>query len=235
MLIWPAGLVPAVMACVALTAPGAAGSVDPTLGGHWTLDEVQGNTAFDSSDNHNDGTAFNVTQDGTGYAFNGVNSRVVVPSSPSLNPGFNDFSYRVALVMDEPPQPVGETYDVLRKGLVTTRGGDYKFEVKNVKGKAIARCVVKSVRANGTKVLAFITDGLNLANGFLHVVTCTKTSTSITIRVDSRTPRTKTISGGLGSVSNTSDLALGAKAESTATTGFDWFEGVISDAVVASP
>ena len=58
--------------------------------------------------------------------------------------------------MSAPPSPVGETYDVLRKGLVTNKGGDYKVEVKNVKGKALARCVTKTIRADGTKVLAAI-------------------------------------------------------------------------------
>jgi hypothetical protein len=136
--------------------------------------------------------------------------------------------------MTEPPSPVGETYDVLRKGLATTKGGDYKIEVKNVNGKALARCVAKTVRNDGTKVLAAIQGTTTLADSLRHAVTCTKTSTSITLQVDSLGPRSKTVSGGLGSVSNTANLALGAKAESTALTGFDWFEGMIFDAWVAA-
>jgi len=135
--------------------------------------------------------------------------------------------------MTQPPSPVGETYDVLRKGLATTQGGDYKIEVKNSNGNALARCVAKTIRGDGTKVSAAIQGTTTLADGHQHVVTCTKTSTGITLEVDSLTPRTKTFSGGLGSVSNTSNLALGAKAESTASTGFDWFEGEIFDAWVA--
>ena len=232
-MLWPVGLLSAVVASLALTAPGAVGSVDPSFGAHWALDEVDSVTAIDSSGHGNNGTAFHVSQDGSGYTFNGVDSRVIVPSATSLNPGSNDFSYRVTLTMDAPPQPVGETYDVLRKGLVTTKGGDYKFEVKNVKGKALARCVAKTVRANGTKVLASIQGTRTLADGQQHVVTCLKTSTGITLTVDSLAPRTKTYTGGLGSVSNTADLALGAKAESTPQTGFDWFKGEIFDAWVA--
>jgi hypothetical protein len=203
-----------------------------TFRAHWTLDEVSGTTAFDSSGNGNDGTSFHVTGDGTGYTFNGVDSRVIVPSSGSLNPGAANFSYGVTVVMDAPPSPIGETYDVLRKGLVTNKGGDYKFEVKNVKGKALARCVVKSIRADGTKVLATIQGTTTLADGRPHTVTCTKTSTSITLSVDSLPDRTKSFAGGLGSMSNSADLALGAKAETTAQTGFDWYQGVISDAWV---
>jgi hypothetical protein len=81
---------------------------------------------------------------------------VIVPTSGSLNPGAADFSWGVTLSMTQPPSPLGETYDVLRKGLVTTQGGDYKLEVKNVNGEALARCVAKSFRQDGTKVLAVI-------------------------------------------------------------------------------
>jgi len=211
----------------------AAAAAADSYRAHWSLDEVGSATAFDSSGNGNDGRNLNVVGDGSGYTFDGNDSRVIVPSSSSLNPGSADFSWGVTLSMTAPPSPVGETYDVLRKGLVTNKGGDYKFEVKNVKGKALARCVSKTIRANGTKVLASIQGTTSLADGQPHVVTCLKTDTGITLRVDALAPRTKTYAGGLGSVSNTADLALGAKAEDTAQTGFDWFQGEMYDAWVA--
>jgi hypothetical protein len=228
-----AGLVVVVAGALTLAAPHAATAAGSGFRAHWTLDEVGSATALDSSGNGNNGTNDHIVGDGSGYTFNGTDSRVVVPSSGSLNPGAADFSWSVTLSMSAPPTPVGETYDVLRKGLVTNKGGDYKLEVKNVKGKALARCVAKTVRAGGTKVLASIQGTKTLADGQPHVVTCVKTSTGITLKVDSLLPRTKTYAGGLGSVSNAADLALGAKAESTATTGFDWFQGKIFDAWVA--
>jgi hypothetical protein len=200
---------------------------------HWTLDEIGSPTAFDSSGNGNHGSNYNIVGDGKGYTFDGNGARVVVPSSPSLNPGLADFSWGVTLSMTSPPEPPGETYDVLRKGLAGTKGGDYKLEVKNVNGKAVARCVSKSYRANGTKVAAAVQGNTNLADGKQHVLTCAKTSVGIILYVDSLTPRTKTYSGGLGSVSNASNLALGAKAEGSASTGFDWFAGRIYDAWVS--
>lgn len=221
-----------VVGAVSLAVPRPAGAAT-TFRAHWSLDETAGTTAFDASGNGNNGTSSNVVGDGSGYTFNGTDSRVVVPSSAGLNPGAADFSWGVTLSMTAPPTPVGETYDVLRKGLVTNKGGDYKVEVKNVKGKALARCVTKTIRPNGTKVLASIQGTRTLADGVPHVVTCLKTSTGITLTVDSLAPRAKAYAGGLGSVSNTADLALGAKAESTATTGFDWFRGEIFDAWVA--
>jgi hypothetical protein len=228
-----ASVIAVVTALVTLGAPDAV-AADQKVLGHWTLDEIGSPTAFDSSGYGNNGANYNVIGNGTGYAFNGVSSRVVVPTSASLNPGAANFSFGVTVAMTNPPS-LGDTYDVLRKGLATTQGGDYKVEVKNVKGAARARCVVKSFRTNGTKVLATVLGTTSLADGRQHVVTCVKTSTGITLYVDSLAPRTKNYSGGLGSVANTSVLALGAKGEDTAKTGFDWFKGTIYDAWVASP
>lgn len=216
----------------ALLAVASAASAQAATRAHWLLNETSGSIAHDSSGNGNNGTNYNVVETGSGYVFNGTNSRVIVRNSSSLNPGAATFSWGVTLSMTAPPSPVGETYDVLRKGLVTTAGGDYKFEVKNVNGQARAHCVARTVKSGGAKVLATVRGTTDLADGRQHDVTCTKTSTGITLKVDGLAPRTKTYSGGLGTVSNTSQLALGAKAEQTATTGFDWFKGVLYDAWV---
>lgn len=227
----PLTVVPfAVVAALSLvSSPASAATAER---GHWTLDEVGSSTAGDSSGNGNVGTNYNVVGDGSGYTFNGRDSRVVVPNATSLNPGLADFSWGVTLSMTSPPD-AGDSYDVLRKGLATTKGGNYKLEVKNSSGRAIARCSSKSIRADGTKVAAAIQGSSNLADGKQHIVRCVKTSSSITLYVDALAPRTKTFASALGSVSNTSHLALGAKAEDSTTSGFDWFEGRIYDAWVA--
>ena len=204
----------------------------PAYKAHWTLDEIGSSTAHDVTGNGNDGTNYDVVGNGTGYTFNGVDSRVIVPDSASLNPGSADFFYGITLTMTQPPA-TGETYDVLRKGLVTNKAGDYKIEIVNSSGKAKARCVFNSFRSNGTKVLAAVMKSVQLANGVPHTVTCSKTSTTITIQVDSLPVHTKAIAGGLGSISNTSNLGLGAKSEDDPKSGYDWFNGVISDAWVA--
>lgn len=222
----------AVIAAVGLMAPHA--SAASTFRAHWLLDETSSSTAADSSGNGNNGTNYNVVGNGSGYTFNGTNARVIVPNSASLNPGAANFSFGVTLTMTTGPASSKVTYDVLRKGLSTTSGGDYKLEIVNVNGKAEAHCVIRSYRSNGTKVLAsVVSGGASLADGQQHTVTCLKSSTGITVKVDARTPKTKTYAGGLGSTSNTSKLGLGAKAESTASTGFDWYKGVLWDAWVA--
>src|SRR5262245_43611980 len=235
MIVRPAVLLVAVVGSLALVPPPATGAAGRTFRAHWPLNEVKGHTARDTSGHHHNGTSSHVVGNGSGYRFNGKNSRVIVPTGRSLNPKGHDFSWRVTLSMSEAPEPVGESYDVLRKGLVTTKGGDYKLEIKNINGQALARCVVRSFRKDGSKILASVAGATSLADGEKHTITCVKTSTSITLKVDSLAPVTSTPPGGLGSVSNKSNLALGAKAGSSPATGFDWFEGTIYNAWVASP
>jgi hypothetical protein len=222
----------AAVASVSLFGSGALAA--PAYTAHWTLDEIGSGTAADVTGNGNDGANYNVVGDGSGYIFDGVDSRVIVPNAPSLNSGPGDFSWGVTLSMTSPPMPQGETYDILRKGLAGGKGGDYKLEIMNSGGKAKARCVFNSVLANGKRANSAIQGSSSLADGRQHTITCTKTSNAITIYVDALAARTKTISGGLGTVSNTADLALGAKAEETAKSGFDWFAGEMYDAWVGT-
>lgn len=200
--------------------------------GHWMLNE-SGNpdVALDASAYDNRGTNHNVTGDGSAYAFNGVNSRVVVTDDASLDPGAVNFSFGVTLSMTAPPAQ-GQTYDALRKGLASTSGGNYKIEIKHANGRAVARCVVKDTLRVSAAIQSQATISGDLADGDTHTITCHKTSTGVTVQVDNLAARTKTVTK-LGSVSNTSDLALGAKAEAAASTGFDWYEGLMHDAWVA--
>jgi hypothetical protein len=235
MFVRPAAMIIAAVASLSLVAPPATGAAGRSFRGHWPLNEVKGRTANDTSGHHHDGTSAHVVRDGSGYTFNGRNSRVIVPNGSILNPKAANFSFRVKLRMTDPPMPK-ESYDVLRKGLVTTKGGDYKLEIKNRQGAAVPRCVVRSIRSDGSSVLVAVQGKTTLADNKIHVVTCIKTKTRLTLKVDSRPAvRVRPNEGRLGSVSNASNLAMGAKAESDPTTGFDWFEGVIYDAWVASP
>lgn len=202
----------------------------PSFGnaGHWLFNEPGSpSTAADASGNGNTGTNFNVQGDGEAYTFNGTDSRVVVPESDTLDPGVADFSFGVTLSMSQPPA-VGESFDVLRKGLTTTAGGNYKLEVVHSDGRALARCVVK----DANKVVAAIRAAKNLADRARHDVSCHVVGHGVTIVVDGANAGTRTVTT-LGSVSNAADVAIGAKAEGTAATGFDWYLGKIYDAWVS--
>lgn len=216
----------AVTAVWTATVPAQAASVEHA---HWGLNESTGVVAHDDSGFGNHGTSHDVLQDGEAYTFNGTSSRVIVPDSHSLDPGAASFSFGMTLSMSQPPD-YRETYDVLRKGTVKTAGGSYKLEIKHVKGRAVARCVVK----DGSKVLAAIqsqaTVAGDLASGQPRTVACTRTATGVTVQVGGLAPRTK--SAATGSVSNAAPLAIGAKAEDSGT-GYDWYRGKVHDAWVS--
>jgi hypothetical protein len=190
----------------------------------WHFDETSGSTAFDSSGNGNDGTPENVVMTGTGYVFNGISSKVAVPSSTTLNPGTAAFSFSVTFQSSVAPG-AGLDYDLLRKGLTTTSGGEYKVEILEANGKARALCVVK----DSAKKALQIRGTTDLTDGKVHTITCTRTSTGLTVAVDNLAPRSK--SGATGTISNTAPLSIGAKAEGGP--GADWFNGVILDASVS--
>ena len=212
--------VTAAVGVAAIAAPAVA-AVDRAV---WHFDETSGSTAFDSSGNANNGTAYNVGMDGSGYSFDGSSSRVLVPTSPSLNPGTSPFSFSVTFRSSVSPG-TGLDYDMLRKGLTTSTGGEYKVEVLQANGKARALCVVKD---SAKKVLQ-IRGTTNLTDGQVHTITCSRTTSGLTLVVDALAPRTK--AGTTGTISNTAPLALGAKAEGGPDA--DWFKGELLDASVS--
>jgi hypothetical protein len=220
-----AALAAAAASAVVATTPGAANAVGG-FGAHWTFDEPGSPPAslIDTSGNGNNGTPEGgVTGNGSAYTFDGRTGRVVVPDSPTLNPGTADFSYTVTFTTGLPA--AGTDYDLLRKGVAATTGGEFKVEVLNINGVAKAFCLVKDLNKHVGSIRAGKT---TLADGKSHTVTCAKTTTGVTITVDSLAPVTKTVSGGLGSVSNGSALTIGAKAGS----GGDWFAGSVLEATL---
>jgi hypothetical protein len=196
-----------------------------TIRAHWAFDEVGSPTAFDDSGNKNNGANANVVGDGSGYTFNGVNSGVTVADSLSLSPGSSDFSFSVKLTTTVPA--VGTDYDVLRKGLSSTVGGEYKIEILRSNDVAKAFCLVKDANKHVASIRWAPAGGL--ADGKQHTITCSKTSTGVSIKVDTYTARTKINSLGIGTVANDGSLFIGTKTAS----GGDQFLGTIFDATVS--
>lgn len=221
----------AALAAVAsnLLFPSAAAAT--TVVAQWNMDNTFGTTMEDSSGNGNDGTTFNIVTSGGGYIFDGGTSKVVVPDSPSLNPGTRDFSFSVQVQTDTVP-PAGTDYDVIRKGVSKTQGGEYKIELINVNGKAKALCVVKdsaghtkSIRGGGA---------LNLADNVLRTITCKKTATNISVQVASRPVSSK--SALLGSVTNDQPLTIGVRLPNSPENDLsegDWYKGLLRSASIS--
>jgi hypothetical protein len=204
--------------------PAAAAS---TVVAQWNMNEPSGTTMLDASGHGNSGTTYNITRTGNGYLFNGTTSKVVVPNSDSLNPGSSNFSYSVTVSGTTVPAS-GTDYDLLRKGVSSTAGGEYKLEIVNSNGIGKAFCLVKDV----AKVTASVKGTTNVADGQAHAITCNKTSTGVTLVVDGKT-WTKTVSAGLGAVSSTAKLTLGVKTSTVTGVGGDFYSGVMRSASVS--
>jgi hypothetical protein len=105
-----------------------------------------------------------------------------------------------------PSTDVGD-YDLVRKGISSTTGGFWKVElIPNAKQtKLVALCQAKgsSGKTNLRKA------PYSLDDGQWHTITCTKTSSTLSLTVDAKTySRSVTV----GSIANTDPLSIGAKA-----------------------
>jgi hypothetical protein len=206
---------------------GAAALAGGTIVAQWNMNETSGTVMNDSSGNGNNGKLTDVLLFGAGYAFGGVTSKVVVPNSASLTPGTRDFSFTVQFQTDKIPAQ-GTDYDLIRKGSGTATGGEYKLEIVYDRGLGKPKCVVWDWMGR----TASERGRMNVADGQLHTVTCTKTATGLTLQVDSLAPTnaTTTISGP---ISTTKALTLGVKSPTATAADSDWYIGTIRSASVS--
>jgi hypothetical protein len=199
---------------------------EPSLGSEvsaWHMDETSGTTMVDSVGGNN-GMLSDVTLGepgiaGTAYGFNGQDSIVTVPDSPSLDPGNADFSFTISAQMTVVP---ATDYDLFRKGLNTTDGGDYKLEAVSAQNGTIAQahCVFEGSENTGQ-----ITAGPNLADGQWHTLTCWKNATAIGVIVDGQSFWHSVTVGSIGS---SAPLTIGAKLKGTLAK--DQFDGTLDEA-----
>jgi len=210
-------LVALTWACFGVPAQGAS-----TVVAEWHMNETQGASMADVIADHDGilhgGVTLGVAGfNGTAYGFNGSNSYVTVPSSPDLNPGTAAMSFTVHVKLTAPP-PAGKTvdYDILRKGISSTKGGMYKFEIAH-DGRATCRFL-------GSKGDVRIHTGPNVANGKWHTITCGRTASAVTLTVDgAKFSR----AGATGTISNTDGITIGAKP------GSDYYLGSLDEISIA--
>jgi hypothetical protein len=185
------------------------------LGADWQMNEDSGQMMLDSYNNGNNGTPTDVVQgvkedinkdgvDETTYVFNGSTSRVAVSDAASLDPLTNNIIL-TAVVKVNGASLDDDSYDVVRKGLVTTKGGDYKMEIKQAADPTVGRlhCFFRGSGGRVSQVL-----GRDVVDGRWHTLRCEKTSTSVVVTVDGRSV-TKT--GSAGNIDNASGVMVGAK------------------------
>jgi hypothetical protein len=184
---------------------------------------------LDSSGNGNDGTTANVTSvdgvEGNGYHFDGAGSIATVPSSDSLNPGSANFTITANVRFNEPPSAEVVDYDLVRKGLSGSRGGDYKMEIFPTgkrDQKARAFCFFKDSSKNVGKIL----NGPNLADGAWHQIVCQKTNRKVVLVVDGQTFTERV---RLGSISNSEPVTIGAQTRS-----IDFYNGDMDEVSIGT-
>ena len=182
-------------------------------GADWQMDETSGQM-IDSSGNNNDGTPKDVRQTGSRYVFNGSTSYVAVPDSDSLDPQEKDITLKARVKVTDKPMD-DDSYDIVRKGLSGTPGGDYKMEIKRGADPTVGKlhCLFKGDGGTVDKVAR-----RDIVDGNFHTLECIKTSTSVVARVDGSD---STKAGSAGSISNASNVIVGAKTAAPLDDVFD--------------
>jgi hypothetical protein len=189
-----------IAALVATAAPAHAATVVAA----WNMEDTGGKMA-DSSGHGHTGTSHGVTvrqpgQAGFGYGFNGKPSYVTVPSSADFSPGTATIRITLSVRFSVLPTAAVGDYDLLRRGLSTTAGGDYKLEIL---GSGRAFCLF---RGGGGQVS--LAAGPNLADNRWHTLSCARIGKSVVLTVDGVAA---TKAGTTGTIANTSAVFIGAK------------------------
>ncbi len=202
----------------------------------WQMNETSGQM-LDSSGNNNNGTPTDVLQTGSTYVFNGSTSHVAVPDADSLDPQENDITL-TASVMVNGASLDDDSYDVVRKGFVTTAGGDYKMEIKRTADPTVGRlhCLFRGslfrgslFRGNEATVSRVARP--DIVDGNWHTLQCVKTSDSVVARVDGRS---YTRTGSAGSIANESVVMVGAKKANPFDDMFDGSMDFVSIDIASS-
>src|SRR3712207_3166485 len=185
-------------------------------GADWQMNETSGQM-IDSSGNGNNGTPTDVRQTGSKYVFNGSTSYVAAPDSDSLDPLEEDITLRARVMVTDAPMD-DDSCDIVRKGLSGRPGGQYKMEIKRAAADPTVgklNCLFQGSGGTLNKV-----SRRDIVDGNWHTLECIKTADSVVVRVDGRRGSTK--AGSAGSISNPTNVLVGAK---TAIPLDDTFDG----------
>jgi hypothetical protein len=177
-------------------------------------------TMTDTSGHGHDGTpSGGVVGDGSIFTFDGTGI-VVVPDDGTLDPDAADVTITAAISFSRKPN--GD-YDIVRKKAAGVSGPQYRMEI-NKYGKA--KCFFTGDRGNASIAATPI-----LSDGQLHTIVCTKTASTIGVRVDGGTLKSKGVT--IGSIANGYLISVGGKADCSNACNPDSFVGSI-DSVILS-
>ncbi|HEX8103821.1 MAG TPA: LamG-like jellyroll fold domain-containing protein [Solirubrobacteraceae bacterium] len=182
------------------------------------MNETSGTSMFDAASDHT-GTLHSVQLgvaglSGAAYGFSGSASYVSVPSAPDLAPGSAGIT--ISLSLRATRVPATPDWDLIRKGLSTSTGGEYKMEYQP-SGQA-------SCGFQGASGYSELQAGPALNDGRWHSVSCVKTSSAISVVVDGHT---YSKSANVGAITNSSDpVVIGARP------GSEYFIGALDEASI---
>jgi hypothetical protein len=192
-----------------------------TVVARWNMED-SGTTMADATGHGHTGTLHGVVprqpgQSGFGYGFSRRPAYVIVPSSTAFSPGTQNIRLSASVKFSTVPSSSVGDFDIIRRGLSSTAGGDYKLEILR-SGQAF--CLY---RGNSGQVS--VTGGPNLANNAWHTLSCARIGNSVVLTVDgAATTRT----GSTGSIANSSAVYVGAKNSA----GEDQYSGVLDTVAV---
>ncbi len=219
-----------IVSALAVVAVGAAPiAAEADVVARWQMDEAAGaSTMVDSAPagGENDGTITAVETGDSGlvsgraYTFNGMSSMVRVPDSLAFDPGSKAMTITATVRASSEPM-ADDSYDLVRKGVTTTRGGDWKMEIKNIKRLGTVGKLKCTFRGSVEVVKTASPDIMDGAN---HKLECIKNATSVTAKVDGRS-FTKSVAAG--SIANDVNTMLGAKIP-----GDDVYNGYLDEVSV---
>ena len=202
----------AVVALTAVPIVALAGPAQAALSVRALWDMSSLPTMVDSAGGDNNGQTKNVAMSSVYYRFNGTSSLATVPDKANLDPGSASIRLTARVKFSAVPN-AGGTFDIVRKGLSGTAGGDYKMEITRGTAGAVAICTFRG------SVSVVVRSTVNLATGGFQTITCLKTASSVQISAGGQT---RTTSTAAGSISNASAVVIGGKGDGT-----DAFPGVI--------
>jgi hypothetical protein len=180
----------------------------------WHMDETSGTVMHDAVASH-DGTLFSVQLGvpgfaGTAFGFTG-SSYASVPSASDLNPG--SATVTITIHLKTTSVPATPDWDLIRKGLYTSAGGEFKMEYQPT---GQASCGFK-----GSSNYGELITGPALNDGQWHTVQCVKTSSDIKLIVDGQS---FSKAFNIGSIANSDAVPIGARP------GSEYFKGSLDEA-----
>jgi hypothetical protein len=202
----------AALAAVSIVAMAGPAQAALSVRALWNMDSLP--TMVDSAGGDNNGSTKNLTLSGGGYLFNSKSDLATVPDKANLDPGSATIKLTARVKFSTRPSS-GGTFDIVRKGLSTSNGGDYKIEIMRRDGAAVGACTFKDSKGVAVRV----TGSVDLAGSAFQTITCTKTATSVKLIAGGQTV---TANKSLGSISNSAPVYVGGKGDGT-----DAFPGVM--------